>query len=196
MGSFPIKGHGFARVRVKDEVSSAKRAVCIWQSGSQQCPQTVLFHHHPIDGPRLAVRLLERSSRAAFFSTRVRHAARRAPRNTSSFATASRTCVAPLLPQPPATGRKTFGAPATNSACRSGVSIKLPYPCLSCASVAKMWPPTLKSTAPMCELSSAPSRLSAMRRKSAEFISALQTWRVYMRLLQARLPVIQVERSV
>ena len=67
-------------------------------------------------------------------------------------------------------GWKTSGASATKSACMSGVSIRLPKPCFTDASVAKMRPPTRKSTAPMCEPSSAPSRLRAPRRKSPAVI--------------------------
>src|SRR5216683_294826 len=68
-------------------------------------------------------------------------------------------------------GRKTSGSSSTNCACRSGVSIKLPKPLSSEASVAKILPPTRKSAAPMCEPSSAPSRLSAILRKSVPFIA-------------------------
>src|SRR5579872_1630446 len=64
----------------------------------------------------------------AFFCTRIFHAASKAPLNRSSFVADSGTCVAPLLPQPPATGMKMFGNSATKSACTSGVSIRLPYP--------------------------------------------------------------------
>src|SRR5262249_37925649 len=81
----------------------------------------------------------------------------------------------PILPQPPGIGRNISGSSSTNAACCSGVSIRLPYPCFTEASVAKILPPTRKSAAPMCEPSSAPSRLSAIRRKSAAFINLLMT---------------------
>jgi hypothetical protein len=103
----------------------------------------------------------------AFFFTRSCHAARRAPAITSSLAVASRMWVAPILPHPPGTGRNKSGAPATNSACCSGDSIKFPYPCRWDARVAKILPPTRKSGAPIWEPSPAPWRLSAIRRKSA-----------------------------
>src|SRR5215813_2544260 len=62
----------------------------------------------------------------ALFSTLSFHAVRSAPSSTSSFTTASRTCVAPCLPHPPWTGRNTSGSSATNIACCSGVSIRFP----------------------------------------------------------------------
>lgn len=104
---------------------------------------------------------------AAFFSVLSRHAASKAPCSSASFAAASRIWVAPPRPQPPGTGKKTSGSPSTKSRCCSGVSIRFPNPCFSAASVAKILPPTRKSAAPKCELSSAPEKLNAMRLKSA-----------------------------
>ena len=46
------------------------------------------------------------------------------------------------------------------------------------ASVAKMRPPTRKSGWPMCEPSSAPSRLSAIRRKSLAFMCSMSVTRM------------------
>jgi len=80
-----------------------------------------------------------------------------------------RMWVAPILPHPPGMGRKTSGNSWTNSAA-------VPAQASSCrslfsdASVAKILPPTRKSAAPMCEPSSAPSRLKASRRKSDALI--------------------------
>ncbi len=106
-----------------------------------------------------------------FFSIRSFHAVRSEPASKSSFAAANRICVDPILPQPPGIGRNTSGSSATNAVCCSTVSMRLPYPWLCEASVAKILPPTRKSVAPMCEPSSAPSRLNAIRLKSAAFMA-------------------------
>src|ERR1039458_4716616 len=106
----------------------------------------------------------------AFFSSRKFHAVRSAPASKSSFAAASRIWVIPILPQPPAMGTNTSGASSTNAACCSSPSIRFPYPWRWEARVAKILPPTRKSGAPMCELSSAPGRLRAIRRKSCASI--------------------------
>jgi hypothetical protein len=111
-----------------------------------------------------------------FFSTRSAQAVRSAPSSRSSFAAASLMWVAPIRPQPPAIGRNTSGSSATKSDCCSGVSKRLPYPWDWAASVAKIRPPTRKSGFPMCEASVAPSRLKAMRRKSAAVIDGLCEW--------------------
>jgi hypothetical protein len=63
---------------------------------------------------------------AAFLSTRSFQAACRAPVRMSRFALASRMWVAPIRPQPPATGMNRSGASATNSAWISGVSARFP----------------------------------------------------------------------
>ena len=102
----------------------------------------------------------------AFRSTRSFQAVRNAPVRTSSVAALSRMCVIPILPQPPGIGMKTCGSSSKNSACCSGESFRFPYPLSSEASVAKIFPPTRKSACPMCEPSSSPAKLSAMRRKS------------------------------
>src|SRR5581483_1597239 len=109
----------------------------------------------------------------AFFSTLTFQAVRRAPASTSSLALARWMWVMPIFPQPPRIGRNTPGSSRTNSACCSGVSIRFPYPWSCEASVAKILPPTRKSGEPMCAHSSAPSRLSAMRRKSAAFMGSV-----------------------
>src|SRR4051794_9727250 len=75
-------------------------------------------------------------------------------------------CVAPILPQPPATGRNTSGASAMSDCCSSVESIRFPNPRCSWARVAKMRPPKRKSAAPMWALSSASSKPRASSRKS------------------------------
>ena len=80
----------------------------------------------------------------------------------------------PCGPIHPATGRNRSGASVTNCAWIS-VSIRFPNPSFTDASVAKMCPPTLKSVAPMCEPSTAPSKLRAMRRKSAAVTTKTQS---------------------
>src|SRR5580658_1475332 len=62
----------------------------------------------------------------AFFSTRFLWAVWRAPRTTSSLATARFTCVAPPRPQPPGTGMKISGSSSTKAACCSGLIMMLP----------------------------------------------------------------------
>ena len=53
-------------------------------------------------------------------------ASSRAPRSRSSLASANLTCVAPIRPHPPATGRKMSGCSVTRSCCCSGESIRFP----------------------------------------------------------------------
>src|SRR6266487_477043 len=67
----------------------------------------------------------------AFFSTRSFHDVRNAPSSTSSLAAASRICVIPILPHPPAMGTNTSGISPTNTACCSGVS-RVPHPLRFC----------------------------------------------------------------
>src|SRR5271156_4899451 len=91
-------------------------------------------------------------------------------------------CVIPILPHPPLMGRNTSGNSSTNACCCSNVSITFPYPSFADARVAKILPSTRKSAAPICELSSAPGRLNAIRRKSCIsmppflFFDSLFTW--------------------
>ncbi len=108
---------------------------------------------------------------SAFAAIRKLYAVRIAPSSTSSLTLARTTCVIPIRPHPPAMGTNTSGNSPANIACCSGVIIKFPYPCFADASVQKIRPPTRKSGLPMCELSSAPGMLSAIRRKSLMVIA-------------------------
>jgi hypothetical protein len=103
------------------------------------------YRRYGFPRPRLGLEDLD----LPFFSTRKFHASWRPFSICCALASANRMWVHPILPQPPGMARKTSGASAISACCNAGDSIRLPYPRCCMARVAKMWPPTRKSGAPM-----------------------------------------------
>jgi hypothetical protein len=123
----------------------------------------------------------------------LRHAVRNAPSSISGVTFASRTLVAPCRPHPPGTGENSSGASSTIPACCSGVRSSVPNPSFSRASVAKIFPATLKSGLLKCDPSTASGMLRAIRRKPAPVITSTSSlpsltpsiWREGPRVLHA-----------